>query len=160
MKRDPHLLDLSRDHHHALVLARRAETTAADGTDDDVTSTWETIAEAFDADLAPHFEVEELYLLPPIDAAGEVELVRRTRSDHERLRSLLASADDPRSRLREFGERLRQHVRFEEQELFPTAEATLDAAQLRAVANASAATATATPVERAAVRDAKRSCPK
>lgn len=39
MKRDPHLLDLSRDHHHALVLARRAETTAADGTAAEVVGT-------------------------------------------------------------------------------------------------------------------------
>lgn len=153
MKRDPHLLDLCRDHHHALVLARRAETTAADGTDDDVTSTWETIAKAFDAELTPHFEVEELYLLPPLDMAGKVELARRTRSDHERLRSLLASDDDPRSRLREFGARLRQHVRFEEQELFPAAETTLDAAQLQAVASTSASIATA--VRRTAMRNAK-----
>ena len=157
MKRDPHLLDLSRDHHHALVLARRAETTAADGTAAEITSTWSRIAEAFAADLAPHFEVEELYVLPPLDAAGQEDLARRTRSDHERMRSLLTSADDPRRRLREFGERLRQHVRFEEQELFPAAESILDAAQLQAVASASAGIESA--LERAAARSAKGRSP-
>lgn len=150
MRRDRHLRDLSRDHHHALALARRAETTAADGSHDEVSSRWKAISEAFDAELAPHFEVEERLLLPPLEAAGKGALVRRTRSDHEALRSLLSARGDSRERLREFGKRLRQHVRFEEAELFPVAETILDPAQLQAVAKASAALATAG--ERAALR--------
>lgn len=137
MKRPPHLLDLSRDHHHALVLAKRAATAAANGTEGEVVAALEATVRAFEADLAPHFEIEERHLLPPLDAAGEIELVRRTLADHERLRSLLSSAEDPRSRLREFARRMRQHVRFEEQQLFPVAEARLNLAQLQAVESAS-----------------------
>ena len=143
MKRDANLQDLSRDHHHALVLARRAERAAETGSDEEVASMWESIARAFDSDLGPHFEVEEQRLLPPLEAAGEHELVGRTRSDHERLRALRAQTRDERGRLARFGELLREHVRFEESELFPTAEKVLDRSELVAVAEASAATATA-----------------
>ena len=96
MKRDPNLQDLSRDHHHALLLARRAERAAETGSDDEVASMWESIAHSFDSDLGPHFEVEEQQLLPLLEAAGEHELVGRTRSDHERLRALRAQAGDER----------------------------------------------------------------
>lgn len=140
MKRDPNLQDLSRDHHHALVLARRAERASVDGDDDEVASMWEAVAAAFDADIGPHFEVEEQHLLPPLEAAEEEELVRHIRSDHQRLRELLAQTGNDRERLREFGQLLRVHVRFEESELFPAAEKVLGAAELAAVAEASAAT--------------------
>ena len=140
MKRDPNLQDLTRDHHHALVLARRAERAAADGSSDEVALMWESIADAFESDLGPHFEVEERYLLPPLDAAGEDSLGRRTRSDHQQLRELLARKGDPRERLLQFGELLREHVRFEESELFPAAEKALGPAELAAVAEASADT--------------------
>lgn len=143
MKRDPNLQDLSRDHHHALVLARRAERAAETGADEEVASMWESIAHAFDSDLGPHFEVEEHHLLPPLEAAGEDELVGRIRSDHQQLRALCAQTGDDRGRLRRFGELLREHVRFEESELFPRAEKVLDPSELVAVADASAATAAA-----------------
>lgn len=143
MKRDANLQDLSRDHHHALVLARRAERAAETGSDEEVASMWEAIAHAFDSDLGPHFDVEEQQLLPPLEAAGEDELVGRTRSDHQRLRALCAQTGDERERLRRFGELLREHVRFEESELFPTAEKVLEPSELVAVAEASAATAAA-----------------
>ena len=155
MKRHPNLQDLSRDHHHALLLARRAEKTAETGSDDEVASMWESIAHSFDSDLGPHFEVEEQQLLPLLEAAGEHELVGRTRSDHERLRALRAQAGDERGRLERFGELLREHVRFEESELFPTAEKVLDPSELVAVAKASAATPTA--VQRADGRAKKGS---
>ena len=139
MKRDPNLQPLSRDHHHALVLARRASRTAADGSDDEVASMWLSIAKAFDSDLGPHFEVEERYLLPPLDVAGEEPLTRRTRSEHRTLRALLDQEGDAREQLRQFGQLLREHVRFEENELFPKAEQVLSPAELAATAAASGA---------------------
>jgi hemerythrin-like domain-containing protein len=104
---------------------------------------WEAIAEAFAADIGPHFEVEEQHLLPPLEAAGEEQLALRTWSDHRRLRALLGRAGDDRDRLQQFGQLLREHVRFEENELFPAAEKALGSIELAAIAEASAATATA-----------------
>ncbi|MBO6934059.1 MAG: hemerythrin domain-containing protein [Deltaproteobacteria bacterium] len=139
MKRHPQLQDLSRDHHHALVLARQSRI-AAKGSDDEVHARLVAAREKLERELAPHFAVEERLLLPALDDAGLGELAARTRTDHARLRELLRDdAPDERARLREFGELLRDHVRFEESELFPAAEATLDDATLTAVADASAA---------------------
>lgn len=118
MKRDPRLRELSVDHHHALVVARRApERDAA----------W--LREVFAAELAPHFAIEEERLLPALDRAGGGELVARTLDDHAALRAHVAAGD-----LHAFAERLVAHVRFEERELFPACEERLDAATLDAIA--------------------------
>jgi len=138
MKRDPRLQDLSRDHHHALVLARQARV-AAKGTDDEVRAQLAAAQTKLEHELAPHFAVEEELLLPALEAAGCAQLVARTRSDHRRLEELLETPADEREHLRRFGELLRDHVRFEENELFPAAEERLDPATLAAVAQASAA---------------------
>jgi iron-sulfur cluster repair protein YtfE (RIC family) len=140
MKRDPRLQDLSRDHHHALVLARQSRM-AAKGTDEEARAQLTATRTKLEHDLAPHFAVEEELLLPALEAAGCVELVARTRTDHDRLRELLRESEaiEDRERLRRFGQLLRDHVRFEENELFPAAEANLDAGTLTAVAERSAA---------------------
>ena len=152
-KRDPRLHDLSRDHHHALVLARRARRAAEEGSDADVAACWVAVGQALEAELEPHFEVEEEHLLPALRAIGETELVKRTLDQHSRLRRLPAAEGAPRDRLLEFGELLRDHVRFEEAEVFATAQKELDAADLAEVARASAATDAATA--RRKVREAR-----
>lgn len=153
MKRDPHLHDLSRDHHHALVLARQAERAALSGSDADVAAIWASVSVAFEAELNPHFIVEEQHLLSALEGAGEEALTARTRAEHARLRALNGGADNARDRLAKFGALLRQHVRFEERELFPLAEELLSIEALQAVAEASAATMAAT--QRAKVRASK-----
>lgn len=137
VKRDPRLQDLSRDHHHALVLARQSRM-AAKGTDDEVHAQLEAARAKLEHDLLPHFAVEEELLLPALEAAGCLDLTERTRVDHARLRDLLRDDQDARERLRRFGQLLRDHVRFEENELFPAAEGRLDAGTLTAVAERSA----------------------
>jgi hemerythrin-like domain-containing protein len=132
MRRDPRLRDLSSEHHQALVLARRASTAP----EPQVPETWAEVRRRFDAELAPHFAIEERLMLPALDAAGEAALAARTRADHEALRALLTGDDDAVARLRAFGALLAEHVRFEERELFPTAEARLPADVLDAIAAA------------------------
>ena len=140
MKRHADLQDLSRDHHHALVLARRAAAAAAEP--GEAARVWPSVVQAFEVELEPHFRVEEELLLAPLASAQEHELVQRTQADHARIRELIAGEASQQA-LAELGELLRAHVRFEESELFPTAEAKLDASQLAAAAAASAALETA-----------------
>jgi hemerythrin-like domain-containing protein len=128
MKRDPRLQGLSSEHHHGLVLARRAAQGRVDAAE---------VRRRFDAELRPHFAVEEEVILPALEAAGEVAFVERTRADHARLRELLAAAErgEP-GRLAEFAETLERHIRFEERELFPAVEARLSQEQLDRVRDA------------------------
>lgn len=129
MKRDPRLQSLSSEHHAALVLARRLERhagawTAADGG---------ALLARFGRELEPHFRIEEDVLLPALREAGRADLAERTQHEHETLRALVAAAASPATDptlARRIGEVLREHVRFEEQELFPGCEALLPEAVL------------------------------
>ncbi len=132
MRRDPRLRELSSEHHQALVLARRALT----ATPPQAPEIWAEVRRRFYAELEPHFEIEERLLLPALEAAGYVALAARTRADHAHLRRLRAGDDDDHGRLQTFGDLLAAHVRFEERELFPAAEACLPPEVLEAVAAA------------------------
>lgn len=130
MKRHPGLQKFSREHHAALVLAKRAQRLGGGAAEAAVRFAAEA-AQACSTELEPHFSAEEDGLLPALAAAGETALVNRTLADHEALRALacrLAAGDV--AGLRRFGELLAAHVRFEERELYPRAESTLPAEAL------------------------------
>jgi len=125
---------LSRDHHDALVQAKRLQDGKLGGEDEeDVTD--REVAEGFlsfwDRHARRHFREEEEVLLPVYsrhEPPTENALIRTMLNDHawfrdvvEDLRQLLeASYDDEtlRSLLEEIGRRLQQHARMEERELF------------------------------------------
>lgn len=118
MYRDPRLRGLSNDHHQALVLARTLVVAAKQG-GDDLVSAGKELAERFESELDPHFIVEEDVLLPPLLALGEHALIERTELDHAYLREgARLAALGQTDHLAAYGERLADHVRFEERELF------------------------------------------
>ena len=121
MKRSPVLRALSSEHHTALVLARH--TLAVTG--DEVDKAWEEVVQRFEVALEPHFLQEETLLLPALAQIGEADLVERTLSEHARLRALVHELEHDAENLRLFGELLHAHIRFEERELFATAQARL-----------------------------------
>ena len=131
MKRAPELSGLSRDHHTALVLARRARQ-ASESDDRTAHAEWAYIIEYYHAELEPHFRIEEEALLPALAAAGETILVERALNEHAQLRTLVLerTADS----LSDFADQLQNHVRFEEQVLFQRAQAVVDAETLATVA--------------------------
>lgn len=133
MRRDPKLRDLSSDHHQGLVLARQIGRAFEGGVA--TAQLVEEVQSRYEVELLPHFEIEETFLLPALASAGFNELVQRTLSDHEALRSDLDAARQGHlDRLRMFGERLRTHIRFEEHELFPACEEHLAPEVLEATA--------------------------
>ena len=116
MKRSPFLRELSRDHHGALSLANRIDKAVGET---EGSSLMATIPETFRLELEPHFRREEQDLPGYQVAADDEPLLRRLLQDHERLRDLarrIAAGDG--AALRDFGVALREHVRFEERELF------------------------------------------
>jgi len=121
------------------VLARRLQRVAGGAGDPpELAKTWEGARASFAQELAPHFRVEEEWLFPPLAAAGESRLVERALEDHARLRDLIDSAPTIEIAIA-FGERLHRHVRFEERELFPRAEALLGLPVLEAAGRAAVA---------------------
>jgi len=81
---------------------------------------WEEVKNRFRAELEGHFRREECGLLPLLRTAGEVALVQWTFSEHQALRTLIA--EGRRENLAPFAELLAAHIRFEETELFETAQ--------------------------------------
>lgn len=126
MKRHVALQHLSREHHQALKLARLACFAADSGSPEAITQAAGTINERFPDELEPHFQTEEDDLLPTLGALGEQDLVVRTLAEHSELRQLNRQLVEPDgATLARFGNLLREHVRFEERELFETAQTLL-----------------------------------
>lgn len=137
MKRVPQLRDLSEDHHHGLVLARKARMAASGEDGPSESEMWAEVEAVFNRELEPHFKIEESFLGEALRAVGESQLAQRLSDEHEALRWFLTpenrrTADD----LRRFGELLEQHIRFEERELFQVAQEKLSSEELGAVAKA------------------------
>ncbi len=118
MKRSQTLIQLSREHHTALVLAKRAQTNALDsGT---LMQLMADFPARWNEELEPHFTEEEQVLLPRLLSEGADALAGRLAEDHAGLRALSARIiGGDATALPEFGRLLADHVRFEERELFP-----------------------------------------
>jgi hemerythrin-like domain-containing protein len=127
MKRSEALKVLSHQHHHglfaALQLKRASAETAADAR--------RAFLDFYERDGARHFRAEEELLLPAYARHAEFDRpeIVRVLTEHVDLRrrgqELEASADQDPAALRELGQRLERHIRFEERELFPMIEAAL-----------------------------------
>lgn len=128
MKRHAALIQHSRDHHHALKLARVARFAADSGSLAAIEQAARTITEDFPEKLEPHFQDEEQGLLLRLAEVGQNELVERTLNEHALLRELNArlgtNPTDPVA-LSSFATLLHDHVRFEERELFEIAQTLL-----------------------------------
>lgn len=123
MKRHAALLQLSREHHQALKMARQARFACDAGLGPAIAQAAETICERFQEELEPHFQTEEIDLLPALAAAGAGDLVQRTLAEHAELRDLNRRLAEPDGEtLARFATLLNDHVRFEERELFETAQ--------------------------------------
>lgn len=129
MKRHADLVQLSREHHAALKLARAARLAAESGCPERVATAARHAATAFRDELEAHFRYEERTLLDRLERAGLHALVERTAREHAQLRQLAAalSTQADTDVLARFAELLGEHVRFEERELFESAQTQLSA---------------------------------
>jgi hemerythrin-like domain-containing protein len=130
MQRIEPLRRLSSEHHSGLVIARRARELAGKAPDARAAA-WADLRQRFADELEPHFKLEERGLLPALQAAGEGLLVERTLAEHLRMRAMI-DAGGPEN-LAAFAEALADHIRFEEKELFETAQRVLGAEALERI---------------------------
>jgi hypothetical protein len=132
VKRHPALEQLSRNHHHALVVAQRCKRADAGS----AAAAREAFLAYWESDGHGHFREEEDILLPA--CAGvidpETPVVAKVLTDHVRIRHLadtVAAAETPSlATLHELGAQLNDHVRREERELFPLIEESLPEPEL------------------------------
>jgi hypothetical protein len=134
MKRSAALAPLSRDHHHALDAALRLRR----ATPADTGAAVEHFLAFWNVDGARHFGIEERHLLGALGPEDREwrSAVDRVERDHADIRTMAAAiAAGPREEQTELahllGGRLRDHVRFEERQLFRLLEARLPDEELR-----------------------------
>ena len=110
MKRHPALVPLSRDHHHALMVARRLRRT----THKNATEAAQAFLKHWKEEEQAHFRIEEDVLLPAYAAHGDVAhpAVVRALLDHVLIcRDARRLGDAPSlGLLHELGARLAAHV--------------------------------------------------
>lgn len=135
MKRSPSLRDLSSDHHQGLVQARRLVKAANGETPDAGSIAIEDVARDFltffSEETTRHFREEEEVLLPAFARYGEPSLppVVRMLVEHVHMRRLVddlqrqSNTGDPSlETMLAIGELLREHIRHEEDVVFPLIE--------------------------------------
>ncbi|HET8565863.1 MAG TPA: hemerythrin domain-containing protein [Solirubrobacterales bacterium] len=133
MKRAEALQPLSRDHLKALLAAKRLREAT------DAASAAQGFLEFWRTEGRHHFRVEEEVLLPGWALHGAVDRVAVGRMLEEHLairRGALRAAAEVASleELRDLGQLLDDHVRFEERELFPMVEDALASEDLARLA--------------------------
>jgi hypothetical protein len=136
VKRSAALTPLSHDHQHALDAAlrlRRADEATLD-------AAIAGFQEFFEREGRRHFAIEEELVLPalPADDPEWAAGVERVRDDHAAIRAAAGALGDAAD-ARALGERLNDHVRFEERTLFPLIERRLAGAELERLGAAIAA---------------------
>src|SRR5574341_674016 len=132
MKRHPSLHPLSRDHHHALVEARKLRHAAAANDPSKQAQAAARFADFWESDLQAHFSQEERIVLPLLAKrkSPDSDEIRETLRQHAEIRRLVDELSDKLARresleaalIGALGEDLRDHIRFEENDLFPAVE--------------------------------------
>ena|SRR5690606_42106457 len=133
MKRNINLVELSRDHHHGLLLGWKVKQGLKNQTDLEEIKKY--IVHFNEKALKPHFNEEETQLLIYLDP--ENDLRKRTENEHEEIIALakqlhLSSAANADNMLT-FADLLERHIRFEERELFPYMENSLSQKDLEEI---------------------------
>lgn len=129
-RRNDALIPLTHDHHHALAQARRLRDISEHSDVTERQNLTNDFLNFYFGRAIRHFrEEEELFFAPLIDEPRAQELVVRAVSDHLRLHALVRAVKrqlsdgeaDPET-LTRISQLLTEHVRFEEQQLFPLIE--------------------------------------
>lgn len=141
MKRDDRLVKLSWDHHHGLVMSLRLARELPEAGEADINALYSDLIRVWAAGLLPHFRAENECLLARLirHTDHSDEIIARTQRDHLDLDGLVATMKDTdnlesrRTALAEFGTRLRDHIRWEEQVLFERSQELLRDEELTAI---------------------------
>jgi len=139
MLRDKSLVSLSRQHQHALALCVRIDRSWVAG-DIDLHAWQAEIEQIVEQEIAIHFAAEEKEVFPLAENFSDLRpLVAELRAEHEVLRGYFAKARErrfAREDLRRLGEKLSQHIRKEERQLFEGMQARISAEDMRKMGEA------------------------
>jgi len=151
MLRDKNLIPLSHQHQHALAMCVRLDRALQAGEVD--LEAWQAeIQQMFDQEISIHFSAEEKELFPVATRFPDLQsLVRELAGEHETLREFFARSAARCLRAEDLGdlvEKLAQHIRKEERQLFEGMQKVMSAQELAELGSALGA----------ALKDASQAC--
>jgi hemerythrin-like domain-containing protein len=138
MKRSDALRSLSHEHHQGLSAALQLKRAGRET----VVEARQVFLDFYEREGSHHFRAEEELLLPAFARHTGVDnpAIVRVLTEHVDLRrraqDLERSTDPDPATLRELGERLESHIRFEERVLFPMIEEALPVDELERLGTA------------------------
>ncbi|WP_207532519.1 hemerythrin domain-containing protein [Desertivirga arenae] len=135
MKRNVNLQELSRDHHHGLLLSWKIREGIKRNRAEGVIK--EYVTYFFEKALLPHFREEEVLILGYLSDTDRLKI--QTLQEHQEIEQLvkgLNESDNTRASLLEIGRLLECHIRFEERTLFPYIEQLLNESELAEIGEA------------------------
>ena len=133
MLRDKNLVQLSRQHQHALALCVRVDR-ASPIAEADLRAWQVEIAQQFEQEIKVHFAAEERIVFPAARRFAELlALVDELFAEHAQLREFFAQAEMQKlspAGLTAFGAQLAAHIRKEERQLFERMQTLMDSGEL------------------------------
>lgn len=114
IKRHIALQPLSRQHHFGLLFSWKLRKGFSKNID--IERLQEYAKWFYTTEIKPHFEDEENYIFPILEADNE--LVERALKEHRRIKRLFQDTENPKKSLHQLEEELDAHIRFEERILF------------------------------------------
>lgn len=132
MKRAEQLIPLSHDHHQGLVVSQHALRLKEDASVVDIEQHWQKVKDCLEEQAQHHFVIEEKYLLEPLTVVGgHEEMVQRIYAEHKEF---IAFTEQPigqdLAKLQAMATLLKSHIKYEEREVFATAQQVLSTEQL------------------------------
>lgn len=145
MKRAKQLQPLSREHHLGLHLGRHGRECPDNPAQ--INQHWTALTNYINKDMTHHFGIEDNLLVNALmpfkeqepEVAAVLETLEAQHHELDELSQLPAGQDTPKvEQVHKLANALYAHVRFEERQLFPTAEQFLSEAELDEIYAASA----------------------
>ena len=134
LKRHRSLVRFSKDHHFGLLLVWKIRQGLNTGVQPERISNY--LLYFFDEDLDLHFKEEEANLFPMLPEDNSLR--RQAENEHAEIYRLIKSLGAEKGNtelLLRFAETLKEHIRFEERELFVYMQQTLSATELEQIAD-------------------------
>lgn len=138
MQRVEQLRPLSRQHHLGLNLGLKASQSLDTESQQEIAHQWQQLTAFINDELTSHFAVEEHYLVKPLltehaDNSDVKTVSEQLLQQHKQLNKLAQISNPSVDNLRQLGQTLYDHIRFEERTVFPLAQSLLTNAQLDAI---------------------------
>lgn len=128
IKRSEQLAPLSRDHHDGLLFAWKIRQGLKNNTTPEAIMSY--VHWYWNNHLQLHFSQEEHLLLTHLSESDE--MAQRLKSEHQRVRELVSGSASV-SLLSELADKVTDHIRFEERQLFPYIEQTISTDKLNSI---------------------------